>query len=81
LGAVVDILEETEYTTSIFIGSLIDLVSNMPTFLATYLEVLIGAIHVIVTGTAMTIVIAGVVIALIGVTLLIEISPVSNRFG
>jgi hypothetical protein len=81
LGAVVDILEETEYTTSMVIGSLIDLVNNMPSFLATYLEVLIGAIPVIVTGTAMTIVIAGVVIASIGVTLLIKVSLVSNRFS
>jgi hypothetical protein len=64
----VDVLERIGIMTGMVVEFLIALVSNIPTFLMTHLEVQIEAIHVIVIGIEGIIEIAGVVTALIQVS-------------
>jgi hypothetical protein len=64
----VDVLERIGIMTGMVVEFLIALVSDIPTFLMTHLEVQIEAIHVIVIGIEGIIEIAGVVTALIQVT-------------
>jgi hypothetical protein len=64
----VDVLERIGIMTGMVVEFLIALVSDIPTFLMTHLEVQIEAIHVIVIGIEGIIEIAGVVTALIQVS-------------